>query len=180
MRRGMTNFRQASDSGQSLLEAALFLPILVILVAFAVDFGYFFLVAANLTSSSRSAAEYSVQGFDSPGQQTLPAAGPQSSLATVSALAVSDLSGLLGATTSTTVEVCSKSVGTSNNLTKCSSDGPAGTIYIPDADPEAPSFLLNRVDVTYTVKPPIPLGFFSITLLPSLQFHRQVSMRALD
>lgn len=180
MHRGMSKFGAVSESGQSLLETALFLPILVIFVAFAVDFGYFFLVAANLTSSSRSAVEYSIQGFESPAQQTLPAAGPQSSLGTVSALAVGDLSGLLGATTSTTVEVCSKSIGVSNNVTNCSSDGPAGTIYAPDVDPEAPSFLLNRVDVTYTVKPPVPLGFFSVTLLPSLQFHRQVSMRALD
>lgn len=180
MRRGMTNFRQASDSGQSLLETALFLPILVILVAFAVDFGYFFLVAANLTSSSRSAAEYSVQGFESPAQQTLPAAGPQSSVTSVSTLAVDDLSGLVAATTTTSVEVCSKSVGVSNNVTECSSDGPAGTIYTPATDPEAPSFLLNRVDVTYTANPPIPLGIFSFTLLPSLQFHRQVSMRVLD
>lgn len=180
MRRMMTKFRAVSDLGQSLLETALFLPLLTLLIAFAVDFGYFFLVAANLTSSSRNAAEYSIQGFESPAQQSLPVAGPQSSPASVSALAVDDLSGLVGATIATTVEVCSKSVGVSNNVTKCSSDGPVDTIYSPATDPEAPSFLLNRVDVTYTVKPPIPLGFFSFTLLPSLQFHRQVSMRALD
>jgi len=36
------------------------------------------------------------------------------------------------------------------------------------------------VDVTYTIHPPIPLSFFSYSLVPSLKFHRQVSMRVLD
>lgn len=171
---------ETRDSGQSLLETALFLPLLALMIAAAVDFGYLFLVAANLTSSSRNAAEYSIQGFQSPGQQTLPVAGPQSTVTSVAALALDDLSGLPTAITTGTVEVCSKSVGVSNNVTQCSSYGPSGTIYTPATDPEAPTFLLNRVDVTYTAEPPIPLSFFSFTLLPSLQFHRQVSMRVLD
>ena len=168
------------DSGQGLLETALFLPVLVLLAAFAVDFGYFFIVSANLSSSARSAAEYSVQGYDSPGQTSLPAAGPTSDVTSVSALAVGDLSGLAAAATTTTVEVCSKAVGVSNKVTDCSNYGPAQTAYTPAADPEAPTFLLNRVDVTYTVHPPIPLSIFSYTLVPSLTFHREVSMRALD
>lgn len=168
------------EAGQSLLETALFLPLLVLMIAYAVDFGYFFLVAANLTSSSRNATEYSIQGFQSPGQASLPPAGPMSGLTSVAALAVGDLSGLLSSSTTTTVQVCSKSIGVTNNLTQCASYGPVGAIYIPVADPEAPTFLLNRVDVTYTVQPPIPLNFFSYPLVPSLNFHRQVSMRVLD
>ncbi len=168
------------DDGQSLLETALFLPLLVLLAAFAVDFGYFFIVAANLSSSSRNAAEYSIQGYESPGQGALPAAGPLSSVTSVSALAVGDLSGLASASTTTTVQVCSKSIGVTNNVTQCANYGPAGAAYTPGTDPEAPTFLLNRVDVTYTVQPPIPLSFFSHPLVPSLSFHRQVSMRVLD
>lgn len=158
----------------------MFLPLLVLLAFFAVDFGYFFIVAANLNSSSRNAAEYSVQGFQSPGQTALAAAGPLSSATSVSALAIGDLSALNGASTTTSVEVCSKSVGVTNNVTQCSSFGAAGAAYTPATDPEAPTFLLNRVDVTYTVHPPIPLSFFSHPLVPSLTFHRQVSMRVLD
>lgn len=169
-----------SKSGQSLLEAALFLPLLVLMSAYAVDFGYFFLVAANLTSSSRNAAEYSVQGFQSPAQASLPPAGPISNIASVAALAVGDLSGLLSFSTATTVQVCSKSIGVKNNLTLCSSYGPSGALYAPAADPEAPTFVLNRVDVTYLVQPPIALKMFSYPLAPSLSFHRQVSMRVLD
>ncbi|MHB1936239.1 MAG: TadE/TadG family type IV pilus assembly protein [Acidobacteriaceae bacterium] len=171
-------FRQ--DGGQSLLETAIFLPILILLVAYAVDFGYFFIVAANLTSASRSAAEYSIQGFASPAQSALPTAGPITTYTSVAALAVGDLSSLAASSTTTTVQVCSKSVGINSNVTKCASYGPAGTAYTPAADPEAPSFFLNRVDVTYTVQPPIPLSFFSYSLLPTMNFHRQVSMRVLD
>src|ERR1700731_3804542 len=65
-------------SGQSLIEVAVFLPLLVLCAAYAVDFGYFFIVSANLTSSTRNAVEYSIQGYQSPGQAALPAAGPGS------------------------------------------------------------------------------------------------------
>ncbi|MGC1783251.1 MAG: TadE/TadG family type IV pilus assembly protein [Acidobacteriaceae bacterium] len=170
----------AEDGGQSLLETALFLPLLVLLVAFAVDFGYMFIVAANLSSASRAAAEYSVQGYETPGQATMPAAGPISIVTSVSALAVGDLSGLVSASTTTTVQVCSKEIGVTNSVAQCAGYGPVGTSYTPGTDPEAPTFVLNRVDVTYTVQPPIPLSFFSHPLVPSLKFHRQVSMRALD
>lgn len=166
--------------GQSLVETAIFLPILILLVAYAVDFGYFFIVAANLTSASRNAAEYSIQDFASPAQSALPIAGPITTNTSVAALAVGDLSSLAASSSTTTVEVCSKVLGTTSNVTNCSSYGPAGTVFTPATDPEAPTFLLNRVDVTYTVQPPIPLSFFSYPLLPSMKFHRQVSMRAMD
>ncbi len=148
-------------------------------MGYAVDLGYFFLVAANLTSSARGAAEYSVQGYESASQGVVPAAGPITSTSSVSALAVGDLS-LLDAATTTTVQVCTKSLGMNGNLPNCSSYGPSGTSYTPAADPEAPTFALQRVDVTYTVQPPVPMSFFNYSLLPQLNFHRQVSMRAAD
>jgi Flp pilus assembly protein TadG len=170
-------------SGQSLIEVALFLPLMVLCAAYAVDFGYFFIVSANLTSSTRNAAEYSIQGYQSPGQTALPVAGPGSTVTSVAALALADLAGLANSATQATVQVCSKSVGTTGKVTNCSSYGPAvstSTATAPQTDPEAPTFLLNRVDVTYTVEPPIPLSFFSISLLPSMSFHRFVSMRVMD
>jgi Flp pilus assembly protein TadG len=180
MRRSRTRRALRHDSGQSLVETAIFLPILILLVAYAVDFGYFFIVAANLTSASRNAAEYSIQGFSSPAQSALPIAGPITTNTSVAALAVGDLSSLAASATTTSVEVCSKILGTTGNVVNCASYGPAGTVFTPATDPEAPTFYLNRVDVTYTVQPPIPLSFFSVSLLPSLKFHRQVSMRAMD
>ena len=166
-------------SGQSLLETALFLPILVLVMAYAVDYGYFFLVAADLTSASHNAVEYSIQGYQGPAQVSVPAAGPIATVTSVASLAVADLN-LLNASTTTTVQVCSKSLGMSGNLPVCASYGPAGTAYTPATDPEAPTFVLQRVDVTYTVKPPVPISFFKVTLIPVMQFHRQVSMRVMD
>lgn len=167
-------------SGQSLLEVALFLPLLILLIGYAVDFGYFFMVAANLTSAARNATEYSILGYQGAGQLTLPAAGPMTTATSVSGSALGDLSSLLNSSTITTIQVCSKSLGMNGNLPKCSSYGPPGTSYVPAQDPEAPIFVLHRVDVTYTVQPPVPMSFFKIPLLPQMKFHRQVSMRAMD
>jgi Flp pilus assembly protein TadG len=172
-----------SNRGQSLVEVAVLLPIFVLLAAYAVDFGYFFMVCSNLVSSTRNAVEYSIQGYQSPGQSALPAAGPATSTASVSALALGDVAGLADSATTTSVQVCSKAVGISSNVTKCSDYGPASsynTATAAQTDPEAPTFYLNRVDVTYTIQPPMPLSFFSVPLLPSLSFHRHVSMRAMD
>ena len=52
-----------------MIETALVLPVLVLMLCFAVDIGYFFIVAANLVSASRNAVLYSGQGFASPTQQ---------------------------------------------------------------------------------------------------------------
>ena len=167
-------------SGQSLVEVAVCLPILMMLIGYAVDFGYLFMVVANLTSAARNATEYSIQGFQSPGQLVMAAAGPATSATSVSGSALGDLASLLNSSTTTTVQVCSKSNGMSGNIPKCTSYGPTATGYTPATDPEAPTFVLQRVDVTYTVQPPIPMSFFNVSFLPSMKFHRQVSMRAMD
>ncbi len=156
------------------------MPIFTLLLAYAIDFGYFFIAAANITSAAHNAVQYSIMGYNGPAQSNVPAAGPVSTTTSVAALAMADLASLINSSTTTTVEVCSKVLGMSGNLPKCASYGQAGTSYTPAADPEAPTFVLQRVDITYTVQPPIPLSFFSISLLPNLQFHRQVSMRAMD
>lgn len=168
------------NSGQSLVEVAVMVPLLALMMAYAIDFGYFFIVAANMTSAAREAANYSVQGYQSAAQETLPAAGPSTTATTVSALAFAGLGSLAKSGTTARVEVCSEANGTANNLTDCTSYGASGATYTPAADPEAPSFYLHRVDVTYTVQPPIPLTFFKYSLLPQLTFHRQVSMRAMN
>lgn len=169
------------EDGQSLIETAVFLPLLILLIAYAIDFGYFFFVAVNLATATRGATEYSIQGYNAPGQTSLPPAGPMSNSASIAGLASADLSGLASYTTATSVQVCSKQIGvTSNGVAECTTYGSSGGSYTPARDPEAPTFVLQRVDVTYTVQPPIPLNFFSLSLMPSLNFHRQVSMRALD
>ncbi len=166
--------------GQSLLEVALMLPFLVLLIGYAVDFGYFFLVAANLTSASRNGAEYSIQGYQSPSAGRLPPAGPLTSSTSVAGAVAADLGSLLGSASLTSIEVCSQANGTSGNLPVCSSYGPAATTYSVDPDPESPRFTLQRVDITYTVQPPVGMNIFGVALLGDLKFHRQVSMRVME
>jgi hypothetical protein len=69
----------------------------------------------------------------------------------------------------------------------CIKYGSATTTYTPASDPEAPLFILDRVDVVYTLTPlipsfvlPTPAGPISLALLPSLNMHRQVSMREMN
>jgi len=174
--------RLVRDSlGQSLLEAAVSLPVLLLLMAYAVDFGYFYFSACTLTTTARVAAEYSVQGEATVSQAQLPATYVSGNSDSVFGIALADISELNGSSTSTAVQVCSKELGTTNNLTNCGAYGAAGaTTYTPQQDPEAGSFFLNRVDITYTVQPPIPLNFFRVSLLPTLSFHRYAVMRAMD
>jgi len=166
-------------SGQSLLETALFVPILTLAMAYAVDYGYFFFVAANITSAARSAAIYSVMGNSSPAQISVPPAGPVATTASVAGLAVADLN-LHTAATTTRIQVCSQALGMSGNIPVCANYGVAGATYTPATDPEAPTFVLQRVDITYTVQPPVPISFFSVSLISSMQFHRSVSMREME
>jgi Flp pilus assembly protein TadG len=162
-------------AGQSLIEVALFLPIFTILVCYAVDFGYFFLVAASLDSAARNAAEYSVQGTASTAQTAEPSA------AVVSSLAIASI-GLSGATSSTvSVRLCSSSVGVNSgtNTTQCATPvtGAGSISAAADTDPESPTFLLNRVDVAYTVTPPVPMP---AAIFPTLTFHRMVEIRSIQ
>jgi Flp pilus assembly protein TadG len=163
------------QGGQSLIEVALMVPIFTILVCYAVDFGYFLLVATSLNSAARSSLEYAIQGTASPSQSAPPAA------AVVSNLAIASI-GLSGASTTTvSVRICSSTVGViaSTNTAQCTtpSTGAGAVAGTPDTDPESPTFQLNRVDVIYTVTPPIPIP---VAIFPARTFHRMVEMRAIQ
>ncbi len=163
------------QEGQSLIEVALMVPIFTILVCYAVDFGYFFLVATSLNSAARSAMEYAIQGTSSPAQSAPPSA------TVISSLAIASI-GLSGASTTTvSVRICSSSVGVTMpaNTAQCTSPstGAGAVAGTPDTDPESPTFQLNRVDVIYTVTPPIPIP---AAVFPTTSFHRMVEMRAIQ
>ena len=182
------------NSGQSMVETALVLPLLLMIIFNAVNFGYYFLVALNLAAAPRSGVEYSILGFLSPGALALPAAGPSSTTTTVSYLTYQDMTGALHAASSASIQVCSKSLGlnapgTNNQTAKCSVF-PSGSFPGVGKDPESPTFVLHQVDVKYTFTPLIKGTPFNIALLPaancsssgtfSCTFHRQALMRALD
>jgi Flp pilus assembly protein TadG len=151
------------------------IPIFTILVCYAVDFGFFFLVATSLNSAARNAIEYSIQGTSSPAQAAEPAA------TLVANLAIASI-GLSGASTANvSVQACSSAVGvnSSNNTTQCAtpSTGAGAITSTPDVDPESPTFQLNRVDVLYAFSPPLPIP---TSIFPTPTFHRMVEMRGIQ
>jgi Flp pilus assembly protein TadG len=163
------------QKGQSLIELALMVPIFTILVCYAVDFGFFFLVAMSLNSAARNTIEYSIQGTSSPAQSAEPSAAVLSTLA-ISSIGLANVS-----TSNVSIQICSSSVGVTPvvNTTQCTtpSAGAGAVTGTPHTDPESPTFQLNRVDVVYTVIPPIPIP---AAVFPTTSFHRFVEMRGIQ
>jgi len=188
------NHATRSARGQALVETALVMPLLLIVILNAVNFGYVLLVALNLSAAPRSGALYSIVGFSTPGTLTLPPAGPPGTNTTVSYLTYQDMTGALSNPSGATIQVCSTSVGiaspgTSSCVTcsngTCSS---GSTISAPGADPEPTAFYLQRVDVSYSFSPLIPGRPFGGLLPPACTgsgsvtctFVRHLSMRAMN
>ena len=167
------------NRGQSLVETVLMLPLVLLLVFNVVNFGYFFLVALNLTGASRTAAQYSVSGFATPAATLLPSSGPPSVTSSVSYLATQDLSVLNSANVS--IRVCSSA------SCSCSGSSCAVISSVPSADPEA-NFVLNRVDIAYTFRPLISGAIFNLPLRASAMcnsngtctFVRHAEMRTMN
>jgi Flp pilus assembly protein TadG len=191
------------DSGQALVETLLVLPLLLTVVLNAINFGYFFLMAMNITASARSGGLYSIMGGATPAATALPPAGSATTISSVSYLAYQDLVGAVPApSTSAGVQVCSPTVGvlnvgTTTQHSQCTTFGSVGSFPAAAPDPElnsdstAPAFLLNRVDVAYSFSPPIPIMPFNIVILASpactstggtvtCTFYRHTEMRAMN
>lgn len=175
----------SGESAQSLVETALLVPLVLLLTFNAVNFGYFFFVAIQITSAPHMGAEYSIQGFATPSHPSLPSAIPGSGPdLSVSTLTYQDMAGLNGSANAM-VQVCSEAVGVgaTPGTSLCKQVNPQGnqfTFPSPNADPEPNSFVLHQVDVWYTVTPLIPANLFGLTLTPTLQFNRHVAMRAMN
>lgn len=195
--------RFSNSRGQSLVETALILPLLLAVVLNALNLGYFFFVTVNLTGATRVGAEYAVVGPGSPGTTNYPAA--TGGTTSVASLIYQDMTGALWNPGSATIQICSPSVLISNvgtsgtpalsNCATCSSSscsspvittGGAAT-FVPDPDPEAPLFVLNRVDVKYSFPPLIPGTPFNVVLMGTAfdsttgqyTFYRHIEMRAM-
>jgi Flp pilus assembly protein TadG len=172
------------QAGQSLVETVMTMPVLLLFLFNALNFGYFFLHAINLQSAPRTAAEYSVMGGATPAVNLLPPATSNGSCSvsnpncSVSALLYQDLAAFTGATTKGAVQVCSQSnglnsAGTTSETTACTrTSTPGGFSWpSPHSDPElskdgtARAFALNRVDVAYTFTPLIPGAPFNLVVL---------------
>jgi Flp pilus assembly protein TadG len=162
------------QEGQSLLETAIAMPMLLTLSFNMINWGYLWFMVLTLSAAPRMGAQYATQG----GQATL-APGT----AAVRDLVWENVTNAVhGATTANTaVRVCSsaKGVDSTTHVALCDSFGPAFTFPAAVADPEAPTFVLDSVDVGYTVTPIIPGAVFGVILPSNLNFHRRVVMRSL-
>jgi Flp pilus assembly protein TadG len=169
---------QTRDEGQSLLETAVAMPLLLSIAFNIINLSYCWFMVLSLSAAPRQAVEFSAQG----GQALSTTSAPTAAM--VSQVAYDNMTNAVrGATTgNTSVRVCSASVGavdSKTNIAPCSSFGPGFSFPANTADPEAPVFVLNRVDIEYTVTPPIPGTVFNVVLPSTLNFQRHVSMRSL-
>ncbi|MGA2632138.1 MAG: TadE/TadG family type IV pilus assembly protein [Terriglobia bacterium] len=198
MRRMTISSSLRQTHGQSMIETALLLPILLLIAFNAINFGYFFYVAVNMAAAPRSGVQYAIIGGSTPASPQLPPVGPtggscptatSSTALYVCTLVFQDMSFLSNFATGGGVQVCSSTLGFSGSgssqKANCSQYG--GPAYTPASDPEAPNFVLGRVDVTYVLTPilpafqlPTPGGPISLVLIPNLTMHRQVSMREMN
>jgi|SRR5579872_441742 len=175
--RGRNN--TSGEQGQSLLETAIGIPLMLGLAFNAINIGYFWFMMLTLSAAPRQGVQYATQGGQASG--TIPPPGTTA----VSNLVYDNLTNSIkGASPSNAaVQVCSNAKGVTgtgaNQVSLCDTFGPSFSYSAVAADPEAPIYVLNRVDVVYTVKPIIPGSAFMVVLPSNLRFHRQVSMRSL-
>jgi hypothetical protein len=184
------------------------LPLILMLVLNVVNLGYFFLVTVHLAGSSRTSTLYVIEGGASPFGGAIPSSGGSSPTTTknsVTYLAFQDLTGSVWNPTGASVQVCSQAnvnssgSGTNTaggalrtNCEACTSSG-CGTAGngspVPSADPEAPLYVTNRVDIQYTFPPLIRGAIFNIPLRAftgicgasgNCTFNRHVEMRAMN
>lgn len=191
------------QAGQSIVETVLTMPILLLLLLNAVNFGYFFFTITNLAAAPRAGVEYSIMGGATPSAIELPPTGPATNALSSSFLTYEDMRGALNApTANASVRVCSQSAGIVNPGTPTAKaacvvyPGTGVTYTFPavQADPElnasntAPAFVLHQVDVAYKFTPLIPGTPFNVLLLtfPTCNasgvcvLHRQSVMRGMN
>jgi Flp pilus assembly protein TadG len=166
-----------SEEGQSLLETAVTMPLLLGIAFNLINVGYFWIVLLYLSAAAHQGVQFASQG----GSAVVTVPVPTTTQ--VSDLVYENVTNAIGGATTSNVavRVCSsvKGVDSSTGVALCDQFGPAFSFSAPDADPESPVYVLNRVDVAYTVTPIIPGAAFGVLLPSNLQFQRHASMRSL-
>jgi Flp pilus assembly protein TadG len=151
-------------AGQALIEFALIMPLVLLLAVNAVNFGGFIFAWITVAGAARDGAEYMMMSSASAGSPTAATAGQ------VTALVTSDVASLLNKASVLTA-VCTNNTTAANGCTAL-------------FDPEAPTYTLATVDVTYTYNPFIPLFSFPklgiSATLPSSSIHRKAVVRMMQ
>ncbi len=162
--------KKTAQAGESLVEFALLLPMLMFLVINVVNWGTYIYAWIAVTSASRTAAEYAVLDGAAAGNPTAATATQ------ITNIVKADIASLLNGAAPTTLNVCQNYNGTITTV--------LGTCTGVPADPIAASYVLTTVDVVYTYNPPIPLFKFPGTginlTLASKTIKRRTQMRRLQ
>ena len=170
MKHEAKNGRRA-EQGAALIESALVLPLLLLLMLNAVNFGTYIFGWITVNNAARAAAEYRIYNGVAVGFPATP------SYAQVQALVTTDVSSLHSPLfNSWSLTICTNN----NGSVSCQGAG----AYTAPPDPEPGSYTLYSVDVAYNYAPlfssfSVPrLGIY-LTILPTT-IHRQVVMRSMQ
>jgi Flp pilus assembly protein TadG len=179
------------SGGQSLIEAGLLLPVLLLVTFNAVNLGYVFFSYLNMATASRQGAEYSIQGAQTISESNLPTAD------SVKSLVSEDITTAVPGGSNAPIRVCTESLGLNTNYTgvntvpNCNTYPSGSSFPSTDSnctggpnicpDPEAAyGLILNRIDVSYQVTPLIDGTAFNLIFPQGLTFHRYLYMRAIN
>ncbi|MEO5926633.1 MAG: TadE/TadG family type IV pilus assembly protein [Bryobacteraceae bacterium] len=163
-----------AESGHSLIEFALLLPLLFLLLVNAVNFGTFFYAWITMAGAARSGSQYASLAGATVGSPS-PATSAQ-----IYSIVAQDIVALPNRV-SLGVRFCTNNAG----VIACQQTG-TGTFTNPPADtrPEANFFVMSWVDVQYTYQPLIPAFHFPGLgihgTLPPTTIRRQTVMRRLQ
>ena len=173
-----------AEGGQSLVEYALMIPLLLILVVNLVNFGGLLYSWITVADAARAGAQYAAMGGAYAGYPAT------ATLASIKALVQNETSALPNASsTNPVVTVCENLSGTSVNRGTSSTACPAGTN--PPQDPESvggtstSTYTSLAIDVTYTYTAFVSSGlkFPALDLftlaMPSV-IHTRTVMRVLN
>src|SRR5437764_5210231 len=115
------NWRRHGERGQSLIETAILMPLVLMITFNAINIGYFWVVRLQLSAVPRTGVQYASQGGAAMTTTNAP------STDAVSDLVFENLLHTLNATTSNaSVQVCSVSKGTTSNIANCQAYGVSG------------------------------------------------------
>jgi len=164
--------RMKSRNGAAMIEAALLMPMLLLLILNLVNFGMYIFAWITVNNTARAAAEYSAYNGIAANFPTQPG------FAQIQTLVNNDVSSLPNSGTAT-LYMCSNTAG----AVTCSGSCPGNDCVTP-ADPEA-VYTIDSVDVEYTYAPlfsafSIPSLGISLTLPLSPEIHRQAAMRSMQ
>ena len=172
---------KAAEGGQALIEFALVLPLILLLIVNAFNFGGFLYAWITVSNAARSGVQYYALSGSSVGTVSTPTTAQVRDLVTREASSLPNRSTLQ--VTVCTIYQISNSVPAPAPTYTCDPSIPAQPAP-GESGAEAPYFLQTSVDVTYTYKPFIPLWDFNAlgihATLPSTTIHRQAIMRRIS